>query len=219
MKKEKALPKDYSRLPFELYYSGPLSYTSWELMSDKDKVSEPADIKGLRIEEGRAYGVSFDCEVNTGAELYCCMSGRLEGAVPNWLVPSNLEDLNINHGLQRGVKVSSTQLTFCDPDDEDFDYLETIGLVLDDYRLEEESPDYIILDANGERIKVNSEGYFIDEDGEVDESRLVIDLDLLAEDASLAAVVTLSEYEAQNTWIKEVWNKLFPGYEPVTISR
>jgi hypothetical protein len=219
MKKIKPIPKDYLRLPFELYYSGPLSYTRWELMSDKDKVSKPADIKGLRVEQGSAYGVSFDCEVNTGAELYCCMTGGLEGAVPNWLKPSNLEDLNINHAERHGIRVSSTQLTFCEADDEDFEYLESIGLDLDDYRLEEESPDYIILDANGERIKVDSEGYFIDEDGEVDESRRLIDLDLLAEDESLAEVVTLSDCEAQNAWIKEVWIKLFPRRIPVTITR
>jgi hypothetical protein len=215
MKKVKTSTKDYLRLPFELYYSGPLSYKSWELMSDQDKVSEPADIKGLQIEEGRAYGVSFNCEVNTGAELFCCMTGRLEGAVPNWLVPSNLEDLNINHAQQHGIAFSSMQLTVCDIGD---DYIETIGLYLSDYRLEEESPDYIILDSNGERIKVNSEGYFIDEDGEVDENRRVIDLDLLDEDESLAEVFSLTECDAQNAWIKEVWIRLFPGHVPVTIS-
>lgn len=219
MKKVKTLLKDYLRLPFELYYSGPLSYSSWELMSDKDKVAEPSDIKGIRIEQGRAYGVSFYCEANTGSELYCCMTGGLEGALPNWLVTFNLEDLNINHADQHGITVSSTKLTFSNPDSEDFEYLETIGLSLDAYRLIEESPDYIILDAKGERIKVDSEGYFIDEDGEVDESRRVIDLNLLAQDESINEVVTLSEGEAQDAWIKEVWIKLFPGLIPPAISK
>jgi len=218
MKKVKTSPKDYLRLPFEIYYSGPLSYTSWELMSEEPRVSKPADIKGLRIEQGRAYGVSFYCKDNTGAELYCLMTGACEGATPNWLVMGDMDDLNINHAEQHGLAVSSTQLTLCHPDDLDFDYLEPIGLVLDDYRLEDESPDYIILDADGERIKVNCEGYLIDEDDEVDDSNCIVDLDLLAEDESLAELVTLSDREAQNEWIKMVWIKLFPGQEPVTFS-
>ena len=55
--------------------------------------------------------------------------------------------------------------------------------------------------------------------GEGDESRRLIDLDVLAEDESLAEVVTLSDCEAQNAWIKEVWIKLFPRRIPVTITR
>jgi hypothetical protein len=158
MKKVKTSPKDYLRLPFELYYSGPLSYTSWELMSDEPKVSKPADIKGLRIEQGRAYGVAFYCKENTGAELYCLMTGACEGATPNWLVASDMDDLNINHAEQHGLVVSSTQLTLCRPHDLDFDCLESIDHYLSDYRLEDESPDYIVLDADGERITVNCEG-------------------------------------------------------------
>ena len=219
MKKVKTSTKDYLRLPFEVYYSGPLSYTSWELMSDEQKVSKPSDIKGLRIEQGRAYGVSFYCKDNTGAELYCCMTGACEGAMPNWLVTSDMDDLNINHAEQHGLAVSSTQLTLYRPDEQDFDCLESIDQYLSDYRLEDESPDYIILDANEERIKVNCEGYLIDEDDEVDESNRIIDLELLAQDESLAQLVTVSDYEAQDAWIKKVWIELFPGQPPVTISR
>jgi len=85
MKKVKTSPKDYFRLPFDLYYSGPVSYTSWKLMSDEPRVSKPANIKGLRIEPGHAYGVSFNCKDNTnrGAELYYCMTGPCEGAMGN----------------------------------------------------------------------------------------------------------------------------------------
>ena len=110
-------------------------------------------------------------------------------------------------------------MTLCRPHDLDFDCLESIDHYLSDYRLEDESPDYIVLDADGERIKVNCEGYLINEDDEVDESNRIVDLDLLAQDESLAELVTLSDREAQNEWIKMVWIKLFPGQEPVTFSR
>ena len=219
MKKSKTPLKDYLRLPFEIYFSGSLNYTSWELMTDQDKILKPSDIKGIQVDQGRAYGVTFYCASNTGAELYCCITGSHGNATPKWLEMVEENDLNINYGEQHGVEVKSKGINLQAEADEEFDSFDSTGNSLSTYCLEEETPDYIILDADGDRIKINDEGYLINQDGEVDESQCFVDSNSLGEDESIGCAESLTHKQLQDEWISDVWKKLFPNNAPVKISK
>lgn len=211
--------KDYLRLPFEVYYSGPLHYINIELMTSEDKLTAPELIRGVHIEEGRSYGATFYCANNSGAEINCCVSGLHDGLGPKWLRLVSEDDLNMNHGSDYGVSIKNNCIDLQAEQDEEADYLEPYGRSLDMYVLEDETPDYLILDAYGDRIKVNSDGYLIDENGEADEENLFVDFGSLADDEAMQEFGTLSREEAQDQWIAELWAKSFPKLPAVKITK
>ena len=91
------------------------------------------------------------------------------------------------------------------------------------YRLTSEDVDYIILDAEGDRIKIDSYGCLIDddvddEDDDSTESSQIIDVNSLAEMEDLSEYTTKSYQEAQDEWIAEVWAKYFPKLPKVKIT-
>ena len=62
---------------------------------------------------------------------------------------------------------------------ESYDYIgEAFGAYLFD---DNQEPDYLILDASGSRIKINVDGYQIDEQGNQIGSKKVLDLEKIAE--------------------------------------
>jgi len=211
--------KDYLRLPFEVYYSGPLHYINIELMTSEHKLTAPELIRGVHIEEGRSYGAIFYCANNSGAELNCCASGLHGELRPKWLRLVSEDDLNINQGDDYGVTVESNCIDLQAEQDEEADYLEPYGGSLDMYVLEDETPDHLILDADGDRITVNSDGYLIDENGDADEQNLFVDFGSLADDEAMQEFGTLSREEAQDQWIAELWLKNFPKLPVVKITK
>lgn len=213
--------KDYLRLPFEVYYSGPISYASLELTAEVFRLKKPKDIKGVHIEEGNVYGLSLYCANNGGGELLCCLTGSHDGTIPDWLALIDLEDENMNHGYDTGVELSSDELNLHAPEPEDLSDLENTGIGTGIYRLTDESADYIILDAEGDRIKIDMDGCRItdEEDENSTESSQIIDADSLAEMEDLSEYTTKSYQEAQDEWIAEVWAKYFPKLPKVKISK
>ena len=92
------------------------------------------------------------------------------------------------------------------------------------YRLTSEDADYIILDADGDRIQIDIYGCLIDDDGESEdedstESSQMIDVDSLAEMEDLSEYTSKSYEEAQDEWIAEVWAEYFPKLPKVKISK
>jgi hypothetical protein len=215
--------KDYLRLPFEVYYSGPISYASLELTADDFRPKKPKDIKGVHVEEGNAYGLSFYCANNAGGELLCCLTAGHEGTVPNWLKFMDLENVNMNHGYDTGVELTGNELSLNAPETDDADCLENTGIEKGIYRLTDEDADYIILDADGDRIKIDIYGCLMDDDRDDEnddssESSQIIDVDSLAEMQDLSEYTTKSYEEAQDEWISEVWTEYFPKLPKVKIS-
>ena len=212
--------KDYLRLPFEVHYHY-LSYTGLELLSEDYKIEKPSDFKGIRVEEGNATGVTFYCAENTGSELMCCLTASHDQTQPVWLSMIDEEYLNINHGQILGVVIDSNGLNLnaAEPEEE---YLES-GYCTGFYRLAEESIDYIILDADGDRIKIDESGYAIefieenDDEGE-GEGKLIIDVEKLSQDESLSNYSTMSYSEKQDMWIINLWVEKFPTLPVPTIS-
>ena len=213
--------KDYLRLPFEVHYHH-LSYTSLELLSEDYKITQPSDFKGIRVEQGNARGVTFYCAENTGAELMCCLTASHDETCPVWLEMIDEEDLNMNHGELLGVEIDSNSLNMNATEPEEAEYLETTGYSIGLYRLTEESIDYIILDADGDRIKIDEYGYAIEvteENDEDEEGELIIDVEKLSQDESLSNYSTMSDSEAQDMWIIKVWTEKFPQLPVPTISQ
>lgn len=208
-----ALKKDYLRLPFEIYFSGPLYYTSMDLMSEKTKIKKVNDLEGIHVEKGRAYGVSFSCEKNNGSQLVCCMTGGHDEVEPEWLSVFDVEDTNMNEGYDFGLEIDPDGIILNAEPCDDFDYLEATGESLDFYEMEDQTPDYIILDADGDRIKIDCEGYLIsdeDEDDHLVRREKIIDLDALDNDPSLQDFETMGFKKLQANWIKSLWGKYFP---------
>lgn len=215
--------KDYLRLPFEVYYSGPISYASLELTAEVDRLKKPKEIKGVHIEEGNAYGLNFYCANNGGGELLCCLTASHDGTVPSWLKFIEVEEVNMNHGYNTGVELTGVELNLNAPESDESEYLETTGVEKGIYRLTSEDVDYIILDADGDRIKIDSYGCLIDEDRDDEdddstESPQIIDVEKLAEMEDISEYTTKSYQEAQDEWIAEVWAKYFPKLPKVKIT-
>jgi hypothetical protein len=78
-----------------------------------------------------------------------------------------------------------------------------------DYNLEDEEPDFIILDSCGERIKVDTEGYLLDEDGSrcsEDSLWKLADLD----ENQFEDYTTRELWEAKADWVKLILEEQFP---------
>ncbi len=210
-KKKSPSIKDYSRLPFEVHYAGSLGYTKIEMLSETGNIKNPNDIKGLHIQEGYAYDVTFLCDQNSGSELECCLNGGHDDTQPNWLKIIEESDVDFNHGTKNAVSLDKKGLNLsADCEDEDsLDALEYTGETLDLYHLFNVEADYIILDAFGDRIQVNCEGFRILENGEVDESMELVSPDELREDESLSGSAYAFFDTAQDEWIKSVWKNNF----------
>jgi hypothetical protein len=207
-----AIVKDYFKLPFEVFYSGPLSITSYEFKSDI-KVKRFKDVKVVHMEQGRAYGVLFTCSNNNGPELYCCLQDLHDEVVPEWLSFESEDDIRMNYGSDYAVEVVSGMIRFIEDEDEiegademehccDYSFLQ--------YELGGVSPDYIVLDADDSRIKIDIEGYVLDEDGKRLDSKKLFEPDELDE-VQFEDFTTRDLWEAKAEWVKHILEKQFPS--------
>lgn len=200
--------KDYMRLPFEVYYSGPLSVTSYEFKSYLE-VDRFEDVRAVHMEQGRSWGATFSCQDNKGPELYCCIFGRHDTAIPKWLNFENEDDIIFNYSTDYAINVENNEISFVDDDeiDEIDDMSECCSSVFMEYSLEDESPDYIILDADGSRVKVNTDGFVLDENGEIGTQR-IFNPEELDED-EYEDYSTLDMWEAKFDWVKGILERDF----------
>lgn len=209
--------KDYLRLPFEVFYPGPISVTSYEFKSDVD-VKRFKDIKAVHMEQGRSWGVTFLCAKNEGPQLYCCLTQGHDEVSPDWLELQDEENVSMNYGRDYKVVISGKEIFFVDEDIDDLDNLDYCGLdAYWHYEIATESPEFFILDALNTRIKVNIEGYPIDEDGVPTGAKRIINLEKLNiedfEDYS-----TTDIWDAKYAWIQSQLEKYFPNEKSLSLS-
>ena len=216
---KKATKPNYLKLPFEVYYER-LGIKIYELMSDISP-TKFSDIKAVKMNMGDAFGVTFLCDENNGGELRCAMANDHGDAVPNWLSMINEEDADFNWGEIYKVEVKNKKIIFKElPEEESdewleevegYDYIgESFGIYLFDNNQE---PDYLILDATGSRIKVNYEGYQIDEQGNQMGAKKVLDLEKIAEQGDYETT-DLETLKAE--WIAKLVEK-FPNEKGLTL--
>ncbi len=207
-----AVGKDYFKLPFEVFYSGPLSITSYEFKSDI-KVKRFKDVKVVHMEQGRAYGVLFSCSNNKGPELYCCLQDLHDEVAPKWLSFESEDDIRMNYGCDYSVEVVDGMIRFIEEEDEnegadEMDHCCVYGFL--EYELGGVSPDYIVLDADDSRIKIDIEGYVLDADGKrLDSKKLFEPYEL--DENKFEDFTTRELWEAKAEWVKHILDKQFPS--------
>jgi hypothetical protein len=177
MTKAKKKTKDYFKLPFEVFFSN-IAYTAFDLLYDPDDPPEwMEDYPAIRMREGRSYSALFACDSNRSGELKAVVyGGALEDYVPKWLSFVMDDDLDINSAQAHAFSIKDGELEF--------------GKTVDDDELEEEEevsfpsffggdgsvPKYLVLDSKGERLKVDMQGYPLDETGKRTGQPTVFDL-------------------------------------------
>ena len=79
----------------------------------------------------------------------------------------------------------------------------------DAYELGEATPDYIILDAKNTRIKIDLDGYELDDEDNRIESRRIINTDEL-DGEQYEDYETLELFDTKFAWVKSILEKDFP---------
>jgi hypothetical protein len=209
---KKTVTIDYFKLPFEVHYSDCISVTQYEFKSDK-KTDRFADVKAVHMDQGRSWGTEFSCDKNNGPELYCCLTNSHDEVAPNWLSFQEESDIRFNHGCNYAVQIEGDEIKFVELTDEQEDEGSDEYLNIDDmdyycsyafmaYEIGESCPDYIILDAEDSRIKIDLDGYELDDEDKRIESRRIINIDELDYDK-------YCDYESSELWdAKYEWVKL-----------
>ena len=223
---EKLTAADYFSLPFEVYYSEHVPVTMLEFKSDiRPKKFE--DVKMVHREQGGSWGLSFYCSENKGPELYCCINNLHDEVVPEWLSFIDEENMDMNSGDNFAVRVKGDEISFEYFSDEEEDensehYLdiermdECCSWTFLTYEIGESCPDYLILDAEESRLKVNLEGYVLDDDNEPTEERVFNPEELDEED--FEGYTSLELWEAKFDWVKSVLEKDFPKQKSLKLS-
>jgi hypothetical protein len=209
---KKTVTIDYFKLPFEVHYSDCISVTQYEFKSDK-KTDRFADVKAVHMDQGRSWGTEFSCDKNNGPELYCCLTNSHDEVAPNWLSFQEESDIRFNHGCNYAVQIEGDEIKFVELTDEQEDEGSDEYLNIDDmdyycsyafmaYEIGQSCPDYIILDAEDSRIKIDLDGYELDDEDNRIESRRIINIDELDYDE-------YCDYESSELWdAKYEWVKL-----------
>ena len=209
----------YFKLPFEVHYHDSIEITSFEFMSDINP-EKFSDMKIVRIQQGQSLNPSFICKNNSGPELYCCIINGHDQIQPEWLELLNEEDADFNYATNRKVSVTDNKISFEELIDEErdeesdtyldvenMDYCDATGFMA--YELEISEPEYIVLDAENSRLKVNLQGYVLDSDGNPTEER-IFDPELLSESEELQSYSSLNMWEGTAAWVKSVLDDSFP---------
>jgi len=202
--------KDYFKLPFEVFYSGPVDAIYLDFKSNV-KVKRFKDVKAVHMEEGQSWGLNFYCETNSGLELYCCIVNGHDELHPDWLVSQYETTLEFNSGMNFAVLLEGSEIRFVQ--DDTIDELENLYICSSytflKYRLDNTSPDYIILDADNTRLMVNTDGYVLDEENEPIESQRIFNPNELDEE-KLQGASRCDFWEAKSDWVRKTLQSDFP---------
>lgn len=201
---------NYFKLPFEVYYSGPVDVIQLDFKSNT-KVKRFKDVKAVHMELGQSWGLNFYCEVNNGPQLYCCIANRHDEVTPDWLNFQDEGNMEFNSGMNYAVVIEGDEISFVEDDTiDELEDLETCSSsTFITYRLDSSSPDYIILDANGSRLKVNTDGYALDDENEPIESQRIFNPDELDEE-EFENFSRCDFWEAKSNWVKQTLKTDFP---------
>lgn len=204
---------DYFKLPFEVHYSEAIPVTQYEFKSDGE-VKRFKDVKVVHMEQGRSWGAAFSCSKNNGPELYCCLMNNHDEAEPPWLHFQDEKDIRFNYGSDYAVVIEGDEIKFTgmtekqqDESSEEFldvdsmDYCCSFAFMA--YELNQSSPDYIILDSDDTRIKIDLEGYELDEEGNRIDARRIINTNEL-DDEEYEDCATLDFFDVKFEWVKSI---------------
>jgi len=209
---------DYFKLPFEVYYDDSLAITMLEFKSDI-KVKKFEDIKIVHREEGSSWGASFRCGLNKGHELYCCIVNSHDDLAPDWFKFLDERDAKIYGGDYFSVQIENGEIIFrkltAEQQDEDSEHYLDIDSMdvccswsFMAYEIGDSTPDYLILDADNSRIKVNLDGFVLDDDDNLTDKRVFNPAEL--DEDEFDDYSTQDMWEAKSEWVKSTFEKDFP---------
>ena len=224
---KKSTTPDYFKLPFEVYYSDHVGVNQMEFKSDV-KCKSFRDVKVVHQEQGGSWGLSLYCPKNNGPELYCCLTNGHDEVQPEWLDYLDEENIDFNSGTNYKVVVEGNEIRFeyLTDDEEDEDSEEYLDIDNMDYccsytfmtyELGDSCPDYIILEADDTRIKVNLDGYLLDENDDATEEQ-IIDVEKLIESDELSDYEVDELWDAKNKWVESILKKDFPKDTNLSLS-
>jgi len=155
---------NYLNLPFEVHFNRMWVY-GYELFHEIGKTpKKPEDYIGVIYRNSKASGVTYRSENAGNGSLIYVLGGRLDEFVPDWLEFIEDEDLDVKTEEKNEFKIVEGEFIRGDDIDEDdledFDY----GNSWEFYSCEDVTPAYLVLDADGSRVVVDSEGYCLAED-------------------------------------------------------
>lgn len=168
---------DYKQLPFEVHYKR-IDAIDFEFMYPAD--DPPKSWKGYSILSKtyvREFGVTFSCTDPSGGRLAHVLGGFLDEFIPTWLEHVDSEESDARGGelLHFSVHGEAVRLEG-DVEEYDYDDLEGSGSGTSFYEASNFKPDFLVLDADGDRLVVDCEGYMLAEDGGRIGSRPVVEL-------------------------------------------
>lgn len=209
---------NYFKLPFEVHYSEQIPLIMMDLKSDIT-VKKFEDVKVAHKELGASWGATFLCSQNNGPELYCCINNFHDEAAPTWLELLNEEGMEMNYGCDYAVLVEGKEIKFVElsSEQEDVESDEYLDVQSMDhccsssflvYELDRSCPDYLILDANSSRVKVNLDGYVLDDDEMPTEDRIFNPEELDPDEFGDYSRQEL--WDAKSEWIQSILEEDFP---------
>jgi hypothetical protein len=218
--------KDYFKLPFEVFYSEYIPITQNEFKSDID-LENFSDIKVVHQEQGLCWGTRFGCSKNTGPELYCCIINGHDEVQPSWLEVLEEDSADFNSGDNFAVEIKENKVRFRDFTEDELDEESKAYLDVDSmdyfggdsvfaYHLDQSSPDYIVLDAEDSRIKVNLDGFVLDEEGMPTAERIFDPQEL--NDEELSEYSSRDLYDLRYEWITNTFANNFPNEKSLKYS-
>lgn len=209
---------DYFKLPFEVYYSEHITVTIMDFKSDL-KVRKFEDIKIVHMQQGGSWGTRFLCSKNNGTELYCCLANLHDEVKPDWLSFIEEDNMDMNSGTDFIVQVDGSEIRFIeltfdqqDEDSEEFLNFDNMNhccsVTFFVYELADSLPSYLILDAENSRVKINLDGFVLDDDDNPTDERLFDPDELDIE--KYQDYTNKGMWEAKFDWVKSVLEKDFP---------
>jgi hypothetical protein len=209
---------DYFKLPFEVHYREAIPVMNYEFKTDIDLKSFK-DVKAVHMEQGNCWGASFSCLNNNGSELYCCLTNGHGEVKPPWLQFEGEANIDFNYGCDYAVVIERNQIKFNElteeqKDEDSEEYLNMDNMdyccsyAFHGYVIGEAIPEFIILDSKGSRLKIDLDGYELDEEGKRIESRRIINTDDLDDD-KYQDFETSEIYDAKFEWVNAVLKKDF----------
>ncbi len=218
---------DYFKLPFEVHYREAIPVTIYEFKTDV-VLKSFKDVKAVHMEQGNSWGASFFCQNNNGPELYCCLINGHGEVNPPWLQFQGEANIDFNFGCDFSVVIERNQIIFKelteeqnDEDSEDYLNVDNMDYCCSDafhgYVIGEATPEFIVLDSHESRLKIDLDGYELDEEGKRIESRRIINTEDLDDD-KYQDYETSEIYDAKFEWVKSVLSKYFKKDTKLSLS-
>lgn len=167
--------------PFEVYFDQ-LGLREYQFLGSHDTLDQ---VRAIEVKEGNAYGVTLRCDDNsTGAHLLCTITNEFQGVVPDWLHWVDEDSMDIQSTRCHPVQIQDRTVSWTETDADEDLHDSHWGNAWAQYLFDQnQDPTYLILDADGARIKVSPNGCALDEAGEEIESEVLFDWDQISEEA------------------------------------